>query len=220
MTSASSDVRLDTDGHIAVITLERTAKLNAMTPEMTEALAGYVTAVNESRDLWVAVLTGTGRAFCAGSDIAGLADYDSPWQFGGRLFGGTVSSEQYHYPPLPAIRHGPHGRIANIPARLTGYGERWEGDRCVLWAEGEISQAAIFAEHLVLRRRIEADLGGTEILAGGHRRQRGIRPDAAHVPLPRQRRLAAAGRGHPVRHQVPVQPPAGRPWPSRGGHAP
>jgi enoyl-CoA hydratase len=84
MTSASNGVRLDTDGHIAVITLERAAKLNAVTPEMTEALAGYVTAVNESRDLRVAVLTGTGRAFCAGSDIAGLADYDSPWQFGGR----------------------------------------------------------------------------------------------------------------------------------------
>src|SRR6266536_719975 len=84
MTSASGGVRLDTDGHIAVITLERAAKLNAVTPEMTEALAGYVAAVNESRDLRVAILTGTGRAFCAGSDIAGLADYDSPWQFGGR----------------------------------------------------------------------------------------------------------------------------------------
>jgi enoyl-CoA hydratase/carnithine racemase len=84
MTSATSDVRLDTDGHIAVITLDRAAKLNAVTPEMTEALAGYVATVNESRDLRVVVLTGTGRAFCAGSDIAGLADYDSPWQFGGR----------------------------------------------------------------------------------------------------------------------------------------
>ncbi len=79
------------------------------------------------------------------------------------LFGGTVSSEQYHYPPRPAVRHGLHGRIANIPARLTGHGERWDGDRCMLWAEGEVRQAAIFAEHLVLHRRIEADLGGTEI---------------------------------------------------------
>ena len=30
------------------------------------------------------VLTGTGRAFCAGSDIAGLDDYATPWQFGNR----------------------------------------------------------------------------------------------------------------------------------------
>ena len=79
------------------------------------------------------------------------------------LFGGEVGSEQYHYPPRRSVRHGLHGRVANIPARLTGYGERWDGDRCVLWAEGEIHQAAIFAENLVLHRRIEADLGGTEI---------------------------------------------------------
>jgi enoyl-CoA hydratase/carnithine racemase len=84
MTPATSDVRLDTDGHVAVITLDRAAKLNAVTPGMTEALAGYVATINESRDLRVVVLTGTGRAFCAGSDIGGLADYDSPWQFGGR----------------------------------------------------------------------------------------------------------------------------------------
>jgi len=79
------------------------------------------------------------------------------------LFGGEVGSEQYHYPPRQQVRHGLHGRVANIPARLIGYGERWDGDRCMLWAEGEVRQAAIFAEHLVLRRRIEADLGGTEI---------------------------------------------------------
>jgi hypothetical protein len=89
------------------------------------------------------------------------------------LFGGEVGGEHYRYPPRRTVRHGLHGRIANIPARLTGYGERWDGGsgdsrrgkggRCVLWAEGEVRQAAIFGEHLVLRRRIEADLGGTEI---------------------------------------------------------
>ncbi|MGH3165687.1 MAG: aldose 1-epimerase family protein [Trebonia sp.] len=79
------------------------------------------------------------------------------------LFGGFVGAEHYHYPPKRTVRHGLHGRVANIPARLAGYGERWDGGRCVLWAEGEVRQAAIFGEHLVLRRRIEADLGGTEI---------------------------------------------------------
>ena len=38
-----------------------------------------------------------------------------------------------------------------------------EEDRCVLWAEGEVTQATNFGEHLVLRRRIEADFGGAEI---------------------------------------------------------
>jgi hypothetical protein len=79
------------------------------------------------------------------------------------LFGGTVEASDYHYPPRAGVSHGLHGRVANIPARLVGYGEQWDGDRCVLWAEGEIVQAAVFAEHLVLRRRIEVDLGGTEI---------------------------------------------------------
>lgn len=80
------------------------------------------------------------------------------------LFGGEVDASQYAYPPRPTVRHGLHGRVANIPARLVGYGQEWVGeDRCVLWAEGEVVQATNFGEHLVLRRRIEADLGGTEI---------------------------------------------------------
>lgn len=52
-----------------------------------------------------------------------------------------------------------HGRLSNRPAKLTAYGERWDGDECVLFAEGEVLQAAMFGEHLRLRRRIEAKVG-------------------------------------------------------------
>lgn len=79
------------------------------------------------------------------------------------LFGAEVDASHYHYPPRRVVRHGLHGRIANLPARLLGYGERWDDERCVLWAEGETTQAAVFGEHLTLRRRVEADLDGTEI---------------------------------------------------------
>jgi hypothetical protein len=58
---------------------------------------------------------------------------------------------------------GLHGRVGGIPARLVGYGERWDGDRCTFWAEGEVRQTYFYGERLVLRRRIEADLGGTSI---------------------------------------------------------
>ena len=74
-----------------------------------------------------------------------------------------VPADSYNYPRRATVRHGLHGRISTIPARLTGYGERWEGDRCILWAEGTVVQAALFGEVLHLHRRIEADLGGNEV---------------------------------------------------------
>lgn len=72
-------------------------------------------------------------------------------------------ADTYNYARKNVVRHSLHGRISTIPARLVGYGERWEGDRCILWAEGEVRQAAVFGENLCLVRRIEADVGGDEI---------------------------------------------------------
>ncbi len=74
-----------------------------------------------------------------------------------------VPADNYNYVRKATVRHTLHGRIGSIPAKLMGYGERWEGDRCVLWAEGLMVQAALFGETLHLHRRIEADLGGNEI---------------------------------------------------------
>ena len=59
--------------------------------------------------------------------------------------------------------HSLHGRISTIPARLTGYGESWTDDKCVLWAEGVVQQSAVFGEDLHLIRRIEAEVGENTI---------------------------------------------------------
>ena len=74
-----------------------------------------------------------------------------------------VPAENYNYPGKKTVVHSLHGRVGTIPARLTGYGETWDGDRCVLWAEGMVQQSAVFGEDLHLLRRIEADVGGNEI---------------------------------------------------------
>ena len=68
-------------------------------------------------------------------------------------------AEHYCYPDRARVVHNLHGRISYTPARLTGYGERWEGDRCFLYAEGQIRQSAMYAENLMLERRIEAEVG-------------------------------------------------------------
>ena len=79
------------------------------------------------------------------------------------LFMAEDTAAQYHYPPKQTEEFPLHGRLSNRPARLAGYGERWEGDECVLWAEGETLQASVFGEHLVLRRRIEARVGESRL---------------------------------------------------------
>lgn len=75
------------------------------------------------------------------------------------LLGGVDRAGHFHQDVRPTEEYGLHGRIGFAPARLVGYGERWEGDECTLWAEGVVRQSAVFGETLELRRRIETLVG-------------------------------------------------------------
>ncbi len=78
-------VSLALAGRVATITLDRPAKLNAMTPAMTEALIAHVARCADDDEVRAVVLTGAGeRAFCAGSDIGELDGYPTPWSFRSR----------------------------------------------------------------------------------------------------------------------------------------
>ena len=79
------------------------------------------------------------------------------------LFMAEDTAEQYHYPPKQTESFGLHGRVSNRPARLAGYGERWDGDECVLYAEGDVLQAAVFGEQLLLHRTVEARIGESHL---------------------------------------------------------
>jgi hypothetical protein len=88
----------------------------------------------------------------------------------------TSSAAGYAYPGIAEVRYPLHGRISQIPARLLGYGERWTGDGCTLYAEAEVAQMAVFGENLVLTRRFETALGGTSISMTDRVENRGFRP--------------------------------------------
>ena len=85
-----------------------------------------------------------------------------------------VAADEYNYPGRQSIEHSIHGRANMLPARLNGYGERWEEDKCFLWAEGTVRQSAVFAEDLELVRRIEVEVGTNEIHLKDRVRNRGF----------------------------------------------
>ena len=81
----SDNIRIERDGFVGIITIDRPEKLNAVTPEMADALVAAVDDFNTDDDIRCVILTGAGeRAFCAGSDIRTLDDYDTPWNFRNR----------------------------------------------------------------------------------------------------------------------------------------
>ncbi|HLW00117.1 MAG TPA: DUF4432 family protein [Ktedonobacterales bacterium] len=54
---------------------------------------------------------------------------------------------------------GLHGRIANLPAEQVAWGERWEGDRLLLWCRGVVRETQVFGEDLRLEREIAVVVG-------------------------------------------------------------
>src|SRR5205814_6482996 len=61
--------------HIGKLTLNNPDQLNAMTPEMGDALASIVPQINADKDLRVVLITGAGRAFSAGGNLQFILDH-------------------------------------------------------------------------------------------------------------------------------------------------
>jgi enoyl-CoA hydratase len=66
----SDSVRFSRSAGVARITLARPAKLNVLDGAMLAALISAADAIEADGEVRVAILTGEGRAFCAGADIA------------------------------------------------------------------------------------------------------------------------------------------------------
>lgn len=73
-TSDSDDlVCFEKHGSVGLITLNRPKQLNAVSSELAVQLGDALERLREDPDLRVGVITGSGRAFCAGMDLAEFA---------------------------------------------------------------------------------------------------------------------------------------------------
>ncbi|UIO99655.1 enoyl-CoA hydratase/isomerase family protein [Halobaculum sp. CBA1158] len=78
------------DGDYRIVTLDRPAARNALTPADLDALAAAVAEADEP----VVLLRGAGSAFCAGADLDVVADLDDPAAFAahGQRVASTIES--------------------------------------------------------------------------------------------------------------------------------
>jgi len=67
--SRFENIRLDVDGSIATLTMNRPHKLNAFDQPMLKEMLEAVEEINLDSSIRVAILTGEGRAFSAGADL-------------------------------------------------------------------------------------------------------------------------------------------------------
>lgn len=70
----SETVRVEHDGPVCVITIDRPEVRNAVDRPTADALAAAFRAFDADDDLLVAVLTGAGGTFCAGADLKGVSE--------------------------------------------------------------------------------------------------------------------------------------------------
>ncbi|MFG2574592.1 enoyl-CoA hydratase/isomerase family protein [Streptomyces sp. NPDC048481] len=71
MTGSEASVRRRTDRHVTRLTLDRPEALNALTPDGRDRLIALLGDASADPDVRAVILTGAGRAFCAGADLRG-----------------------------------------------------------------------------------------------------------------------------------------------------
>lgn len=113
----SQDLIYKKEGPVATLTLNRPDKLNAFTGSMVFGLVGAIEDTREDNDIRVIVITGAGRGFCSGLDLAAQA--------GGQGFslGGTEMRMRIGGPSLSTLMLSlDKPTIASINGPAIGWG--------------------------------------------------------------------------------------------------
>lgn len=85
-------LRTDDHGRVRLLTLDRPEALNAFNTELYDTVAAALDEAATDGEVAVVVLTGSGRAFSAGQDLAEMATLASSMGDGGDGSGGGHGS--------------------------------------------------------------------------------------------------------------------------------
>lgn len=103
-----TDLLESRDGGVVTLTMNRPDAMNALSQDMTKLLLEALTRLSADPECGVVVLTGAGRAFCAGGDVKGMAERStreapSLEESAHHLRSRMESSRMLHEMPKPTI---------------------------------------------------------------------------------------------------------------------
>ena len=105
---------------VRIVSLNRPEQLNAMTADLCEALHTELGAVARDRSARAVVLTGAGRAFCAGLDLHGYGA--APANTGDDEARDRLANQQHMSTLVLALRELPQPVIAAVNGPAAGFG--------------------------------------------------------------------------------------------------
>ncbi|MCU1501267.1 MAG: hypothetical protein JWM12_621 [Ilumatobacteraceae bacterium] len=108
-------IRLDVDGPVARLTMNRPERMNSMTNLMVKETTQALARVAEMASVRVLVLTGAGKAFCPGADLQGITS--------GSGSDAVLTPEDFRAPVL--LREMPAVTVAVVNGACAGAGFGW-----------------------------------------------------------------------------------------------
>jgi 2-(1,2-epoxy-1,2-dihydrophenyl)acetyl-CoA isomerase len=170
--SQASDqtVRYHVEGAIATLTLNRPERMNTMSAELLEEVTSALESAARDDAVLVLILTGAGRAFCAGGDLSGFAAGGNKAQAAEMGVQARVDQLRQAMRTSELLHEMPKITIAAINGACAGAGLAWA---CA--ADIRLAAESAMFNTAFMTAGLSGDFGGTwsmpRILGSGKARE-------------------------------------------------
>ncbi len=114
--TVTEPVLVHVDNHVALITVNDPDRRNAVTAEMSAQLRAAVRRAEDDTDVHAVVVTGAGKAFCAGADLSALGSAGTEGAESGlqRIYDGFMAVGNCRLPTIAAVNGAAVGAGLNL----------------------------------------------------------------------------------------------------------